>query len=173
MEYRLIINEETSSADVSIIDNDTVNIAICDARYRVGYARISENQLHLNINGDTINAYIADAPDGAHVVIEGMTYIVQEADAPSRHKKRKKGLSAIPQEITPPMPSVVVRILVGVGDVVAKGSGVVVVSAMKMETTLLAPFDGTVTAIHVAVGDKVMPGQILVDIKKNEDRPQG
>ena len=171
MDYRLIINEEASSVGVSIIDNDTVIIVIGDSRYCVGYERVSENQLYLNINGDTINAYIADAPDGAHVVIDGLTYIVQDADAPARQVKRKKGLSEIPQEVTPPMPSVVVRVLVEVGDAVAKGSGVVVVSAMKMETTLLAPFGGTVTAIHAAAGDKVMPGQILVDIEKNEDRP--
>jgi pyruvate carboxylase len=39
---------------------------------------------------------------------------------------------------------------------------------MKMETTLFAPFDGTVKKVNVAEGDKVMPGDILVDIEKEE-----
>ena len=171
MDYRLLINEEASTVGVSIIDNDTVTIVIGSNKYHVGYERVSEHQLFLNVNGGAVNAYIADAPDGVNVVIDGLTYMVQDADAQARQVKRKKGLSEIPQEVTPPMPSVVVRVLVGVGDAVAKGSGVVVVSAMKMETTLLAPFDGTVTAIHVAAGDRVMPGQILVDIEKKEERP--
>ena len=64
------------------------------------------------------------------------------------------------------MPSVVVRIPVQIGEHVKKGQSVIVVSAMKMETTLCAPFDGTVVKINVAVNDKVAPGQILVEIEK-------
>jgi pyruvate/2-oxoglutarate dehydrogenase complex dihydrolipoamide acyltransferase (E2) component len=67
------------------------------------------------------------------------------------------------------MPAVVVSILVSQGDCVKQGDRVVVVSAMKMETTLTAPYDGRVRTVHVAVGDKVMPGQVLVDIEKNAD----
>ncbi|MRR35573.1 hypothetical protein EG829_13030, partial [bacterium] len=52
------------------------------------------------------------------------------------------------------------------GDTVTKGQGVVVVSAMKMETTLQAPFAGMVTRVNTAEGDKVMPGMILVDIER-------
>ena len=68
------------------------------------------------------------------------------------------------------MPSVVVRIMVAEGNEVEKGQGVVVVSAMKMETTLQAPFKGRVLKINVAEGEKVMPGQILVDIEKEESQ---
>jgi biotin carboxyl carrier protein len=38
-----------------------------------------------------------------------------------------------------------------------------------METTLQAPFKGKVLKINVAEGEKVMPGQILVDIEKEEE----
>jgi biotin carboxyl carrier protein len=56
---------------------------------------------------------------------------------------------------------------VSAGDAVVKGQAVVIVSAMKMETTLVAPFDGTVSKVNVAEGDKVMPGDVLVDIEKD------
>ncbi|HPS94887.1 MAG TPA: biotin/lipoyl-binding protein, partial [Deltaproteobacteria bacterium] len=82
---------------------------------------------------------------------------------------RRRGLKELPQEVTPPMPSVVVRIMVGEGDPVEKGQGVVVVSAMKMETTLQAPFKGKVLKVNAAEGDKVMPGQILVDIEREDE----
>jgi len=59
--------------------------------------------------------------------------------------------------------------MVSEGDDVEKGQGVVVVSAMKMETTLQAPFKGKVVQINVAEGDKVMPGQILVDIEREKE----
>jgi pyruvate carboxylase len=65
------------------------------------------------------------------------------------------------------MPAVVVRIQVSEGDSVKQGQGVIVVESMKMETTLTAPFNGRVRTVNVAVGDKVMPGRILVDIDRD------
>jgi biotin carboxyl carrier protein len=40
---------------------------------------------------------------------------------------------------------------------------------MKMDTTLSAPFDGVVTGINAAEGDKVTPKQVLVDIAAAKD----
>jgi biotin carboxyl carrier protein len=64
------------------------------------------------------------------------------------------------------MPSLVISVLVKAGDTVEKGQGVVVVSAMKMETTLMAPYAGKVRSVNVAEGDKAAPGDILVDIER-------
>jgi biotin carboxyl carrier protein len=66
------------------------------------------------------------------------------------------------------MPSMVERILVVVGEMVEKGQSAIVVTAMKMEATLCAPYRGIVLKINVAEGDKVMPGQILIEIEKEE-----
>ena len=51
------------------------------------------------------------------------------------------------------------------GDRVRKGQGLVVVSAMKMEMTLSAPYAGTVTLVSTEAGAKVSPGEILVEIE--------
>jgi biotin carboxyl carrier protein len=52
-----------------------------------------------------------------------------------------------------------------VGQVVDKGTPLVVVSAMKMEITLSAPFSGRVIAVNTEVGAQVRPGEVLVDIE--------
>ena len=44
------------------------------------------------------------------------------------------------------------------------GQAVLVLEAMKMETDISAPRDGTVTAIDVAVGDSVSVGDVLLSI---------
>ena len=67
------------------------------------------------------------------------------------------------------MPSVVISLLARTGDVVEKGQGLVVVSAMKMETTLYAPYGGKVVKINAGEGDKVMPNDILMDIEKTKE----
>ncbi len=63
------------------------------------------------------------------------------------------------------MPAIVARILVKTDQEVEKGDPLIVVSAMKMETTLTAPFKGIIENINTAEGEKVNPGDILVDIK--------
>ena len=50
------------------------------------------------------------------------------------------------------------------GDQVKAGQAVLITEAMKMETEVQAPIAGTVKAIHVAKGDRVNPGEVLVEI---------
>jgi len=41
-----------------------------------------------------------------------------------------------------------------------------VLEAMKMETPLVAPYDATVRAVHVAEGDRVAGGALLVELEE-------
>ena len=67
------------------------------------------------------------------------------------------------------MPAVVQDVLVAVGDEVEKGQKLVVVSAMKMESTLVAPYAGTVAAVNTEVGAKANPGDVLVEIEAADE----
>ena len=59
----------------------------------------------------------------------------------------------------------VFKIEASVGQAVKKGDAVVVVEAMKMEIPVVAPQDGTVASIDVAVGDAVEAGACLATLK--------
>ncbi len=48
-----------------------------------------------------------------------------------------------------------------VGDAVKKGDTILILEIMKMETPVVAPQDGTVASIDVAVGDAVESGALL------------
>ncbi len=63
-----------------------------------------------------------------------------------------------------PMPGLVVRVPVAVGDAVAAGMPLVVLSAMKMENELKATAAGVVTAVRVAAGDAVEKGAVLLEL---------
>ncbi len=52
-----------------------------------------------------------------------------------------------------------------VGDAVKKGDAVVIIEAMKMEIPVVAPQDGTVASVDVAVGDAVEAGAVLATLK--------
>lgn len=58
----------------------------------------------------------------------------------------------------------VFKIEASVGQKVAKGDAVVIIEAMKMEIPVVAPEDGTVASIDVAVGDAVEAGGVLATL---------
>ena len=68
--------------------------------------------------------------------------------------------------ITAPMPGTVIRVLVAPGTHVTARQQLVVLEAMKMESPLVAPYDATVKAVHVAEGDRVAGGALLVELEE-------
>jgi len=69
-----------------------------------------------------------------------------------------------PRPVRAPMPGLVVRVEVSLGDVITAGQGVAIVEAMKMENELTADGEGRVSAILVAEGDTVERDQVLVEL---------
>ena len=58
----------------------------------------------------------------------------------------------------------VFKIEASVGQALKAGDAVVIVEAMKMEIPVVAPQDGTVASIDVAVGDAVEAGALLATL---------
>ncbi len=72
--------------------------------------------------------------------------------------------ASAPGHVTTSMPGNIVDVLVAVGDHVEPGQPVLVTEAMKMETEVHARVRGSVQAVHVARGDRVTPGEVLIEI---------
>ncbi|HRG91092.1 MAG TPA: hypothetical protein PLW44_18845, partial [Chitinophagales bacterium] len=64
-----------------------------------------------------------------------------------------------------PMPGEIVKVLVKPGDKVTSGKGLLVMSSMKMETTIEAHSDGEVEEVFVAEKSFVEAGTVLVKMK--------
>ena len=71
-----------------------------------------------------------------------------------------------PEHIGATMPGTVLKVLSNVGDVVKRGEHIMVTEAMKMETTVQAPFHCKIKAVHVKAGEQITPGDLLVEIEK-------
>ena len=167
MKYRLKILEEMVDVDVSHSESEhTIQAIIGGKEYHVYYQSAVDRCFHLVINGKLTEVFVATGNQGKHVFVNGCTFFVQDVDQLLARRTRRRGPEETPGEVTPPMPSVVLRILVKEGERVKRGQGIVVVSAMKMQTTLVAPTDGTVKKIHTKIDAKVAPGDILVEIEK-------
>lgn len=92
------------------------------------------------------------------VVLESLN----EYEASADNKSRKQATN--PGHVTTTMPGNVVDVLVKEGDIVSAGQAVMVTEAMKMETEIHSNVDGTVQAVHVTKGDRVTPGEVLIEI---------
>ena len=68
--------------------------------------------------------------------------------------------------VTSPIQATVIRVAVEEGQEVEEGELVAVIESMKMEKTLTAGCNGTIAKIHVAAGDTVKAGDVLVSIKE-------
>lgn len=68
-------------------------------------------------------------------------------------------------ELPSPLAGKIVSITAGVGTVVKAGQAVITLEAMKMNTVVSAPRDGTVAAVYVSAGDSVEEGQVLMTIQ--------
>src|SRR5687768_16875882 len=68
-------------------------------------------------------------------------------------------------DLIAPMQGTILKVLAKQGDTVEAGEAVVVLEAMKMETTIAAPSAGTITELPVNVGDSVGAGQVVAVIE--------
>jgi len=83
---------------------------------------------------------------------------------PGRSSARRSRAAAADGTVRSPMPGTVVAVHVAVGEVVSAGQPVLVVEAMKMEHTVTAPLDGTVTELTAKAGQQVRMDEALAVI---------
>lgn len=143
-------------------------LLINGAPYPVSFSYLDPKTISLSWGGRQIRIFIDRSKEEVEIIVNGYPYKVQKGilrEVPS--KARFQG--AIPDQVSPLTPSVVVKVLISEGELVSEGQPLVVVSAMKMETTLRAPYRGKVKKVRAKVGQKVGPGDILVDIERVEE----
>src|SRR6476620_12320383 len=100
--------------------------------------------------------------------VDGFRHEVEALDERMRAIRELAGTTAGPVGPAPllaPMPGMVVRVQVQVGDVVQPGQGLVVMKAMKMENELRASAAATVKAVIAQAGTAVEKGALLIELE--------
>lgn len=73
-----------------------------------------------------------------------------------------------PSHIGAQMPGSVTEVKVTVGEEVKVNQPLLITEAMKMETTIQAPFNGTIKQVTVVNGDAIATGDLLIEIEKTD-----
>ena len=92
---------------------------------------------------------------------------IDDASAETDHIQRKKAEKGNSKHIGATMPGTVLKVAIDRGSRVKRGEHLLITEAMKMETTVQAPFDGTVKEIHVTAGDSISTGDLLIEMDED------
>lgn len=114
------------------------------------------------LGGSAFEVRIESKPDGLRVHVDGHEYTAEVSDPRQwRRDRRKIAQTEGQQEVVAPMPGKIVRVLVGTGEAVETGQGLMVVEAMKMQNEIKSPKSGRVERLLVREGQAVNSGETL------------
>ncbi|MBS2968832.1 pyruvate carboxylase [Metabacillus sp. KIGAM252] len=90
--------------------------------------------------------------------------VIKDESIKSAVAAKAKADHANPEHIGASMPGTVIKVLVENGETVNKGDHLMITEAMKMETTVQAPYTGVVKGIHVSNGEAIQTGDLLIEL---------
>lgn len=141
-QFTFLVGEESFTA--RLIASDTEQIRF----------ELNGTQYHFQVARNGANCFTHNEEIGSLAIVEKKRF-------PSKKDEKSKG------GYTAPMPSQIVKILVEEGQSVQSGDGLIVITSMKMENTIVADEDGVVEAIFTNEGENVEAGFLLVQLKES------
>ena len=132
--------------------------------YEVAINSVEGQTASVTVNGTPYTVELEEAPAAPVQAAPVQSAPVQAATAAAPAPAAAPAASGAGKAVTSPLPGVIIAVKVNVGDKVKAGQEVAVLEAMKMENSIEATQDGTVTAINVAKGDSVLEGAPIVTI---------
>ncbi len=119
---------------------------------------VDGTRLGIRFGGGTVVADVVRSGDELHVFAHGRHRMLALFDVIAQ----SSGGDASTGRLTAPMPGKVIAISTAKGERVERGAPLLVMEAMKMEHTIVAPTDGVVDDVLYGVGDQVEEGAELV-----------
>ncbi len=147
-DHGVMVDGESVEADLSIVPGTAVRRLTVAGRSHVLHVAANEarGEWAFHLDGESYTATVQNERQHAIAAMTGTA-------------TRTQG----PRPVKAPMPGLVVRVQVAIGDQVQPGQGVVIIEAMKMENELRADTAGRVTGVHVTPGQTVEKGTLLIE----------
>lgn len=139
--YRVTLDKRAFSVDAASVDDRTVEAFIDGEPFRCSYVRDGDD-LYV-MRGGATEKFSLPKLDAASFAAEAMS----------------------DGRVAAPMPGQIIALFVKTGDAVRRDQPILVLEAMKMEHTIVAPIDGAMERLALAVGDRVVEGTELFQIR--------
>lgn len=140
------------------------NINIGEQSYHAHFINNENGKLTLEIDGIRHTFHIANKGNELYIHNQqsGSINIILKDRFPNKEAEKIKG------GYETPMPSQIIEVLVKEGQKVSSGDGLVILSSMKMESTIEASEDGIVEEVYAEAGKNVEAGFLLLKLKEAE-----
>ncbi len=133
--------------------------------------QVNENTFHLLDNHQAYQIERSHTKNSCKemiVTVNGNDYKIEIKDSYDELVKNMGLLSTAAQKVShikAPMPGLVIDVLVRNGEEIKEGTPLVVLSAMKMENSILAPNEGIIKSLEVKKDQAVDKGQLLITLE--------
>lgn len=129
-----------------------------------------ENGKRLIIKLETISEADENGNRTIYYVMNGQArrIMIKDENIKTNANVKPKANKTNPNHIGAQMPGSVTEVKVSVGDEVKVNQPLLITEAMKMETTIQAPFNGVIKKVTVSNGDAIATGDLLIEIEKTE-----
>ena len=116
----------------------------------------------ITVNGNVYDVTVEENAGGAVAAPKAPVKAAPIAAPKATAPKAAGGQGSV--KVNAPMPGKILAVKANAGQAVKKGDVILVLEAMKMENEVVAPEDGTVASVNVAVGDSVEAGAVLATL---------
>ncbi len=163
---KLIARYEDTDIPVEVERHaDGYRVTLGDRCFSVDLVHAGRYVRSLRLEDGTQYSLVHNRTGNRHeIMMSGARIEVEIIDPLALRRKSREDAGGEGGVVKALMPGRIVRILVESGQAVEKGTGLLILEAMKMENEIQAPVDGTVDEIFVKPGDTVEGGAALVRI---------
>ena len=155
------------TVEIEEVGRSLYRVAVDGNEFLVDGKKTGLTNYSLIVDNRSFEVDVDITEDEYRVLVDGRSYHVELVD-----ERRVRLGGAQPgiqlegrQQVSVPMPGKVIAVLVGEGDRVEKGQGLVIVEAMKMENEVRSPIAGEVKEVRVKAGDALEAGALLMVVE--------
>ena len=146
------------------VGSNTFRLRLEDEESLVEVLAIRGGEMHATLNGNLTRAGLILDELEVRLSLRGTVYELFKPRPPDVDAGR--GTAEAAAGLMAPMPGTVVKVLVQEGDEVDEGQLLLVLEAMKMEQSVVAPHAGVVRSLPYGEGDLVPGGAVLVELEE-------
>lgn len=132
----------------------------------IAYTSGNNDVVLLRRGAEQVRTYVQRTPEETVVFLHGQMYRLQRRQPPQVETTARGASTGSTQKtLTAPMAGTIVKVQVRDGQAVEQRQVLVILTAMKMEHTIAAPYAGKVRHIHYHEGDVVKGGAVVVEME--------
>lgn len=161
------IGDRTCDVELLSKDGNKVEISVDGKIYDIDVVMSESGFCSILHEGRSYNAESVRHAEGKYTITTNFSYFDIALSNPQKKyvRGRQSLMEDVQETILSPMPGKIIKVMVSEGIEVEQGDPLIVVEAMKMQSTYTAAQRAIVDKIHVEEGESVARDQLLISFR--------